>query len=112
MKQSVESGLESQNTMLIDTKIDDTKRESKIEEITINLLSAIEANNVSIKAPDLIFLSDADSISKVLNLHQETQLTLSIFIVPFQVISSIGSLLERPEPPTLNVLDISQTALQ
>ena len=110
MRQSVESGLESQNTMLIDTKIDDTKRESKIEEITNNLLSAIEENGVSIEAPDLVFLSDDDAVSKVLNLHQETQLTTNIFIVPFQLISSIGSLSERPDPPTLHVLDISQTA--
>ena len=71
MKQSVESGLESQNTMLIDTKIDDTKRESKIEEITSNLLSAIEENGVSTEAPDLVFLSDDDAVSKVLHLHQE-----------------------------------------
>ena len=65
LRESVESGLESQNAMLIDTKIDDKKREIKIEGITSKLLSAMDEDGMSMKAPDLVFASDDKAVSEV-----------------------------------------------
>lgn len=65
LQESVESGLESQNAMLMDKKIDDRKREFKIEEITNKMLSAIDKDVMSMVIPDLIFASDDDAFSEV-----------------------------------------------
>ena len=65
LKESVESGLESQNAMLIDTKIDDKKREIKIEAITSKLLSVMDKDEMSMTASDLVFSTDDDAVSEV-----------------------------------------------
>lgn len=65
-KESIESELERQNAMLIDTKMDDKKREVKIEEITDKQLSAINDDVKTIKTADLVFATDDNVVSEVM----------------------------------------------
>lgn len=65
LKESAQNGLESQNAMLIDTKMDDKKREIKIAEITTKLLSTVNEDLMSNHAPNLVFASDDDAVYQV-----------------------------------------------
>ena len=110
LKESVESGLESQNTMLIDAKMDRKKREMKIEEITSNVLSAMDDNSKEAKAPDMVFATDDNAVVEVCIAPNDYFSKIAVSSIYLQFISSIGALSKRPDAPTLNISKISQTS--
>ena len=63
LKESIASGLQQENEMLIDTKMDAKKREIKMESITNEVLNTM--TNLTISAPEIVFSRDDQSVLEV-----------------------------------------------
>lgn len=86
-KESAESGLSDQRAMIMDAKMDDKKRETKMLQITEDILQAINEDNLKVYVGDIVFTHDDAAVSKV--------------------ISAIGSVSGIPAPPSLDISQIT-----
>lgn len=73
-RESVKSGLDSQSAMLIDTNLDQKKREIKIDEITSQTLGVVDEDTMKMNIPEIVFGRDDQSVSEVKNLFSMNML--------------------------------------
>ena len=65
LRESIQSGIESQSAMIRDTNFDRKKREIQMMEITNNVLGAMDQDTETLTVPNTVFSHDDDAVLKV-----------------------------------------------
>ena len=81
-KESVESGLSDQRAMIMDTKMDKKKRQTKMLQITEDILQGIDEDGLKVQLPDIKFTHDDAAVSKVSILPTFDSLQIMILDIP------------------------------